>query len=158
MPSSTQKSVGLRVPCGSTTLKTSPPALISNAARRASEAQFPNTDAICATVAALARSVKGARPSVIAKHTSRRKDHRRSSRSPPPTTTVNQTFYVNFPSPPPTAPPSLEPAPPSTATPGHGSVTTKGSSRTSAAPRGSLARNDLRNFLARSRTSPGDPR
>ena len=102
MPSSTQKSVGLCAPCGSATLKTSPPTLISKAARRASEAQFPNTDAVCATVAALARSVKGARPSAIAKHASRRKDHRRSSKSPPLTTTVNQTFYVNFPSPQPT--------------------------------------------------------
>ena len=156
MPSSTPKSVGLQAPCGSATLKTLPPTLISKATRRAAEAQCPTTDSVCAAVAALARSVKP-RTSATSRLASRRKDHRRPSKSPPPTTTVNQTFYVNFPSLQPPAATSSELAPPSSATPGHGSVTAKELSRPSAAPKGALAGNDLRNFLARHRTALGDP-
>ena len=96
-PSSAPTSAGPQTTCGPATLETLPPTLISKATRRAAEAQCSSTDSVCAAVAALARSVKP-RTSVTSRLASRRKDHRRPSKSPPPTTTVNQTFYVNFPS------------------------------------------------------------
>ena len=155
-PSSAPTSAVSQTTCGPATLETLPPTLTSRATRRAAEAQCSTTDSVCAAVAALARSVKP-RTSVASRLAFRRKDHRRPSKSPPPTTTVNQTFYVNFPSLPTPAATFPELAPLSSATPGHGSVAATELSRPSAAPKGALARNDLRNFLARHRAALGDP-
>ena len=158
-PSPAPTSAGPQATCGLATLKSLPPTLISRATRQAADAQCSTTDSVCAAVAALARSVKP-RTSVTSRLASRRKDLRRPSKSPqtpPPTKTINQTFYVNFPSPQPPAATSTELAPPLSATLGHGSVAAEELSRPSAAPKGALARNDLRNFLARHRTALGDP-